>query len=313
LTYVVRRILYMIPVLLGVSVIVFILSHSIPGDPVFYYISQDDFTQEDYDEVFHMLGLDQPIYVQYWHFITDAITGDFGVSFLTKKPVLPTIIERFPNTVILALGGTLIAIIIAIPLGIIAALRRNTSMDYGSMIAALIGVSMPQFWVGIMLILIFALWIPILPPSGMGEPPEQPFLIEHAILPSITIGITMAASNARLTRSSMLEVMGKDYIRTAVAKGCQRFTVVWKHTLRNALLPVVTNISVQFAHLFGGALFVEVVFGWPGVGLLAYESIQMRDFGMLQGTVLLIAFAFVAINIIIDVLYTYLDPRITYD
>jgi len=307
------RVLEMIPVLLGVSFLIFMLSYLIPGDPVMYFMDWDD-TEEDYQRIFKAMGLDKPVLEQYWDFITGAVVGDFGDSFITGEPVGPTILGRLPNTIRLALFGMAISAAISIPAGVYAATHHNRPGDYGTMMLALLGVSLPNFWFGIMLILFFSVILGWLPAMGMNYTGGiENWDLKHLILPAITLGTATAASSARLTRSTLLEVMSSDYIRTARAKGAGRRRVIWKHALRNALIPVVTLIGLQFAHEVGGSMVIELVFAYPGVGLLTYDAIFGQDYFMLQGCILLLATFFVVSNLIIDLLYAYIDPRISYD
>ncbi len=309
LAYVLKRIVYAFLVLLGVTIFVFFLSTLMPGDPVLLYL-EPPFSDEAYAAMQHQMGLDLPVTERFFFFIGNLFQGDMGDSYIQKRPVSEIILERLPWTMYLAFFAMLFAITISIPLGIVAATNRGKPLNYGGMAMALLGVSIPGFWLGIILILVFALWIPILPASGR---PESLTDIEYIILPALSMGIAFAASNARLTRSSMLEVLEQDYIQTARAKGCARRSVIYRHALRNALIPVITHMGIQFAILLGGALVIEIVFTYPGVGLLMYESITQRDFYLLQGCVLVLATAFVFINLIVDIMYAYLDPRIKYD
>jgi peptide/nickel transport system permease protein len=313
--YALRRILEMIPVLLGISFLVFLLVYLIPGDPVLYFLLEvNDPDPGAYERISAMLGMDKPVLDQYWDFISGAVTGDFGRSFTTDQPVADQLLTRLPITIRLALFAVLITTAISIPIGVYAATHHNRIGDYGTMMVALMGVSMPAFWFGLMLILLFAVILDVLPAGGMNfVGGVKAWDLDHMILPGLTLGIVMSAATARLTRSSLLEVMGSDYIRTARAKGAGGRRVVWKHGLRNALIPVVTMIGLQFAHEIGGAMIIEVVFAYPGIGLLTYEAILAQDYFMIQGCILLIATFFVVANLIVDLLYAYIDPRISYD
>jgi len=311
--YAVRRVLEMVPVLLGISFFVFILIYLIPGDPVMYFLPEDA-TYDDYLEIYHALGLDKPFLDQYWDFISKAAVGDFGSSFTTGIPVSDAIMTRLPITIRLALFAVSITIAISIPIGVYAATHHNRPGDYGSMMLALFGVSMPAFWFGLMLILLFSVILGLLPAGGMNYTGGvEDWDIDHIILPAVTLGVVMSAATARLCRSSLLEVMGTDYIRTARAKGAKRRRVIWKHGLRNALIPVVTMVGLQFAHEIGGAMIIEVVFAYPGIGRLTFEAIMALDYFTLQGCILVIALFFVVANLIVDLLYAYIDPRISYD
>jgi peptide/nickel transport system permease protein len=251
-------------------------------------------------------GLDQPVYIQYFNWLGNVLRGDFGYSFRTDRPVLDEILTRLPATLQLALAGMLVALVIAIPVGIISATRQYSAVDNLSMFGALLGVSMPNFWLGLLLIMFFSVHLGWLPVFGRGG-------IEHLILPAITLGTGMAAITTRLMRSSMLEVLRQDYIRTARAKGLSEKVVICKHALKNALIPVVTVVGLQFGFLLEGAVIVEVIFAWPGIGRLLVDSIFARDFPVIQGCILFIAVMFVFVNLLVDSSYTYLDPKIRYE
>ena len=253
-------------------------------------------------------GFDAPVYVQYLNWLNHVLHGDLGRSLVTGKSVSSEFLARFPATLKLALASMIIALLIAIPVGIISATKQYSVVDNASMVGALIGVSMPNFWLGLLLMLLFALYLGLLPVCGYGDGS-----IAYLILPAITLGTGMAALTTRLTRSSMLEVLKQDYITTARAKGLREKVVIWKHAFRNALIPVVTIVGLQFAGLLEGVVIVETIFAWPGVGKLLVDSIFERDFAMMQCGILFIAVIFVLVNLTVDILYALLDPRIRYE
>lgn len=304
LAYVARRLLHLIPVLLGISLLVFLLVHLVPGDPVRIML-QDAGSPDQVARLRQQLGLDRPIYLQYVSFVTRAAQGDFGRSIHTRRPVAQEIRFRIPFTVRMAVAATMVAVVLGIVLGAIAAMHHQSPLDYGTMVIALAGVSLPSFWFGLVLILIFSLHLRWLPPTGADT-----FL--HLILPAVTLGSGAAAIIARLTRSSMLEVLRQDYIRTARAKGVTDRRMIYRHALKNAMIPVVSIVGLQFASLLGGAVIVETVFGWPGIGRLAVDAIFNRDIPVIQAVVLVAAVIFVLVNLIVDLLYGWLDPRIRY-
>ncbi|MCL0051382.1 ABC transporter permease [Thermodesulfovibrionales bacterium] len=309
LTYIIRRLGLMVFIMLGVSVITFSMIHLVPGDPAEVIATErygEEITAETIEHVRRELGLDQPVYVQYARWLINVLQGDLGYSFRTDRPVLDEILTRLPATLQLALAGMLVALIIAIPVGIVSATRQYSAVDNISMFGALLGVSMPNFWLGLLLILFFSVHLGWLPVFGRGG-------IEHLILPSITLGTGMAAITTRLIRSSMLEVLKADYIRTARAKGLKEKVVIYKHALKNAMIPVVTIVGLQFASLLEGAVIVEVIFAWPGIGRLLVDSIFARDFMLIQGCILFIAAMFVLVNLLVDISYAYLDPKIRYE
>lgn len=312
-------------VLWGVSFIVFAMVRVIPGDPA-QVIAGEMATRELVETIRKELGLDKPFHIQYLRFMQDILpirielwSGfkielkgvDLGRSTRTKRPVVQEVLDRFPKTVELAIGAMLIATLIGLLAGVISATRPYSLYDNASMLGALVGVSMPVFWQGLMLMWVFALlleqWI------GWGFPATGRGTLLHLVLPSITLGTSSAAIIARMTRSSLLEVLRQEYIMTARAKGLREQIVTYKHALRNALIPVVTVVGLQFGTLLSGAVLTETVFAWPGVGRLMVESITNRDYPMVQGAVLLVALSFVFVNLLVDVLYAYIDPRIRYD
>jgi len=292
----------LIPVLLGVTFIVFSIMYMTPGDPA-QLILGESAPPEAVAELRADMGLDDPFIVQYGRFVKNAVQGDFGKSYTTKRDVFSEIFARFPNTLKLAGVGVALAIAIGIPVGIISATRQYSVLDNVSMIGALLGVSMPNFWLGLMLILFFSVNLGVLPSSGSGT-----FL--HIILPAITLGTGSAAIITRMTRSSMLEVIRQDFIRTARAKGVAEKKVINKHALKNALIPVITVIGLQFGYLLGGAVLTETVFSWPGVGRLLVEAIRAKDTPTVLASVVFMATTFSFVNLLVDVLYAYVDPRI---
>lgn len=302
--YIMRRLLLTIPVVIGVSLIVFSIIRLLPGDPA-RALAGVNATPEYIQQVRDRYGLDDPIHVQYGNFMSGLVTGDLGVSTFSRRPVTTEIGERFPRTLTLASISLLIATVVGVSAGIVSATRRNSIFDNASMFVALVGVAAPVFWLALMLQLLFAVQLRWLPATGMGS-------VRHLILPSITLGMASAALMARITRSSMLDVLKQDFITTARSKGLAERVVIYKHALKNALIPVVTVLGLQFGILLGGAVLTETVFAWPGVGRLLVDAILRRDYPVVQGTVMLLAFLFVIINLVVDVIYAFLDPRIHY-
>lgn len=309
-TFVVRRLLLSIPVLLLVSVAVFVLIHVVPGDPGRSILGPEA-TREQVEAFDHAHGLDRPLAIQYLDWLAGAARGDLGRSLVDGTPVSKLIAERLPATVELAIGSLLLAILVALPTGILAAARRATPMDYGGTILALAGLSMPQFWLGILLIMYFAVRLHWLPASGYVPIWEDPGKnLEAMVLPIVVTGLRESAVTMRLIRSSLLEVLGQDYVRTAFAKGLGEWRVVLGHAVRNALIPVLTVSGLQLAGLLGGLVITETIFVIPGFGRLILDSILNRDFVTLQGAVLVAAVAVVVVNFCVDVLYAVVDPRI---
>lgn len=330
--YILKRILMLIPVLLGVSIIIFGIMRVFSPDPAPIVLGQHA-TQEAMSEWREANGLDKPIVVQYVNYMKGVLTGDFGNSYYTKTPVAKEIFSRFPATVELAICAIIIATIFGILLGVISAVKKNSWVDHISMVTALIGVSIPIFWLGILLIIIFAGNLGWLPAQGRIETLLRPanhngfYLIDsliegnmesfvsslkHLVLPSVALAMYSMAIIARMTRSTMLDTLSQDYIRTARAKGIKEGQVIKKHALANALIPIVTVIGIQLGYLMGGAVLTESVFAWPGIGKYTVEAILKSDFPVVQGVVLLIAFIFVVMNLIVDIIYVFLDPRIKY-
>jgi peptide/nickel transport system permease protein len=304
LRFLVSRLIGAIPVLFGVSIAVFLMIHLLPGDPATIMLQGAPASAQDIQNLRHQLGLDQPLYIQYFKYMERIGRGDFGTSIHTRRPVLTEIVTVFPSTLQLALAAMAAAIALGVVLGILAALRQNTWIDTLSMGVALFGVSMPDFWIGLLLILIFSVRFHWFPAVGVGG-------IDHLVLPAIALGANFAAITARLVRSNMLEVLRQDYVLTARAKGLGERRVIMIHTLRNALIPVVTIIGLQFGTLLGGTVVIETVFARQGLGQLAVTAIMGKDFPLIQGIVLVSAVVYVFVNIIVDLSYTFLDPRIT--
>ena len=302
--YLVRRLLQAILVLFGVSLIVFILVQ-LSGDPVLLMLSGTAATEQDLQELRQELGYNDPAIVQYFRYMGNLLNGDMGNSLRFKRPAFDLVLERLGATALLAVSALMFALVVAIPVGILSAVKRNSWIDHAGMVLALLGQSLPLFWLGIMLVLIFSVRLRWLPVSGIGS-------WQHLILPTITLGAYPMARIARLLRSSMLDVINQDYILTARAKGLTGYTVIIRHTLRNAALPVVTIVGLMFGTLMAGAVITETIFVWPGVGLLAIQAIQNRDFPLVQATVLIVSITFVFVNLAVDLLYAYIDPRIKY-
>lgn len=332
LTYTVKRLFSLIPVLLGLSLVVFFMIRAIPGDPAQLILGQLA-TKEAVEALTKQLGLDQPWFVQYFHYLGNLLTGDLGESIRTKAPISEEMVPYLMATIELSFCAMLIAVVIGVNAGIVSAWFQNSWFDYVAMVLALIGVSMPIFWLGLMEQWVFAINLDWLPTSGreevrnpvtaitniyiidtiiQGRTDQLVEVIKHLVLPSIALATIPMAIIARITRSTMLEVMRSDFIRTARAKGLKMFWVVYKHSLKNAIIPVLTIIGLQTGLLLGGAILTETIFSWPGIGRYIYEAIGYRDYPVVQSGVLVIAFIFVMINLVIDLLYAAIDPRIKY-
>lgn len=319
--YLVRRLLQSIIVIIGVTIVTFLSLH-LAGDPTYLYVS-DRASDEEIADIRTRLGFDRPLGEQYFGFVSALVTGDFGNSLVTKTPALNLVLERLPATIELTLFAMLLAIVFSIPIGILAATRRGTAFDGGVMLFAIFGQSMPSFWLGIMLILFVGLqlkWlpisghIPVLEPLFEGDISRAaeniPNAIRHLIMPGVTIAVFSLSRNARLVRSAMLEVLSADYIRTARAKGLSERRVIFGHGFRNALIPVVTMLGLEFGFLLSGVVVVETVFSWPGVGRLVFNSINQRDIPVVQTAVVLFSLMFVLLNLLVDFIYVQLNPRI---
>ncbi len=304
LTYVARRVLVAVPTIFGVATVIFLLVRLLPGDPA-RTIAGVLASQADVERIRHQFGFDQPLYVQYVTYIVHLLTGDLGISTRTGAPVREEILTRLPYTLELAAISTVISVLLGVTLGMIAATRRGSPLDLMISALAVFGLSMPVYWLGLMLIILFSIQLHAFPAAGAQDP-------LGFVLPSITLAMFSLALVARQARSAMLEVLGQDYVRTARAKGAPMRRVLAKHALRNALLPVMTVIGLQFGALIGGAVLTETVFIWPGVGRLLVDSIFSRDYAVVQGVVLMLAVGFIIVNLLVDLLYAYVDPRIRY-
>ena len=305
------RLLAAIPVLFGIAVISFFLIRLVPGDVVDVMMGQDFGDPRVNAELRRVFGVDRPLAVQFTEWFGGLLRLDLGNSFRTGRPVTTEIFERFPVTVELAVASLLVALVISIPLGIVSATRRTSAIDVVGRVTSLLGLSLPNFWLGILLIMVFAVYLGVLPSGGFTAPSEG--IGEHLkylILPAVTLGTALAAILMRMTRSSLLEVLGQDYVRTARAKGLNERVVVSRHAVRNALIPVVTVLGIQAGRLLGGTVVVEQVFSWPGVGSLVVRAIAQRDYPLVQGLTMFLAFFFVLMSLIVDLLYVYLDPRL---
>jgi ABC-type dipeptide/oligopeptide/nickel transport system permease component len=294
----------MIPVLLGVSLAAFSLVRFIPGDPVTLLVAESELTSpEELEAAKKRLGLDRPIMVQYGYYVYRLMRGDMGRSIRSGRPVSEEIAGRYVNTIMLAVGAIIVTIIAGIPLGVLAAVKKDTWYDRSAMITAMLGISAPAFWLGLVLQIVFSLWLGVLPSAGKGG-------FAHLILPVVTLGMWPVANVARLVRASMLEVLGQEYMISARAKGLPARIRLVRHALRNALIPAVTVIGLSFGYLLGGAVITEVVFAWPGVGRYLVQAIFMRDYPVIQGVILCIALSYVLVNFLTDIVYTVIDPRI---
>jgi len=306
ITYIGNKVFATLIVLLGVSVVSFLILELVPGDPVQVMLGQSGASAAQMTQLRHQLGLDQPIYLQYWRFLSHAVRGDLGTSIVQQQPVVRLIIEQLPATIELTVAGMGVAIVLGITTGVVAAIRPNSLVDSAIMIVATIGVAVPSFWLALLLILAFAVAVHWLPAAG-GEG------LSHLILPAIALGFGTAAVIARLTRSSMLDVLCQDYIVTARAKGLPQRIVVYRHALKNALIPVITVVGLQFGTLLSGAVIIETVFARPGIGRLAVDAILNKDYPLVQGTILVAAAAYVLANLAVDLLYGVVDPRMRHE
>jgi peptide/nickel transport system permease protein len=307
--YLLKTVLTALPTLLGVATVVFLLIHLTPGDPVMAILGPYA-TAESVEELRNNLGLDRPLIVQYGKFMGGLLRGDLGRSLVTEQPVLIETLRLFPYTAQLALAGVFMSIVLGIPVGVISAVRRNSALDYIARSLSILGISVPVFFLAIILLLVFGFHLGWLPITGAGDASQWSSLLRHLVLPAATVGISMAVLIMRLTRSCMLEVLSQDYIRTARAKGLSEKAVILIHALRNALLPIVTVVGLSMGNLLGGAILVETVFARQGVGKLLLDAIIARDYPQVQGTVLLIGSAIILVNMLVDIAYRFLDPRI---
>lgn len=327
----IERIFHLVPVLLGVSVIVFLMMAAIPGDPVEIMLGDQQVTEGQRQAIRHDMGLDLPPLERYGLFLSNSVRGNFGVSYFHRRPVADVIAERLPATIELTLVALIVALVTAIPLGVLAAVKKNTLFDRAATVTSLMGISLPGFWFGLLLILLFGVTFQILPVSGRSDfdsnilPITHFLLIDtllagnpkafwdallHLAMPALTLGLPMAAVLMRVTRTSMLEVLRQDYVTFAEAKGLRPMRVLFRHALKNALIPTVTVAALEVGSLLGGSMIVETVFGWPGLGRLVVDSIFTRDYPLVQAAVLLYAFIYVLLNFIADILYTLLNPRV---
>ena len=302
--YIIRRLALSLVVLIGVSVLVFGLIHLAPGDPARLML-YDTAPEEEVQAMRKTLGLDQPLYLQYWLFLSNALRGNLGRSLYYKEPALRIILEHLPATAELTFAALLVSLVVAVPMGIVSAVRRDTVWDYAGMLLATIGQATPVFWLGLMFILLFSVQWTVLPSSGRGG-------IENLLMPAVTLGAPLMALVTRLVRSGMLDILGEDYIRTARAKGLPNPAIVYRHALRNMLIPLITVVGLQLGALLGGAVITETIFAWPGVGRLVVTAITARDYPLVQAATLLVSVYFVGINLLLDVLYVYIDPRIRF-
>ena len=303
--FVIHRLLALIPLVIGVSFLVFLMLQLVPGDPVMMMLGEFSMaTAKDVEALRQQLGFNDPLHIQYWNYFKSLIAGDLGTSMRTKKPVIDLILARLPSTFELTFYGLLFALVFGTALGIIAALKHNTFIDYFTVVIALLGVSIPGFWLALLFIFLFSIRLEWLPITG-----SSPLSI---IMPCLALGLWAGGTIARLVRSGMLEVLQSDYIRTARAKGLYKHRIILVHALRNALLPVVTIFGLQFGHVLAGTVIIEAVFARPGLGLMLVNAIVAKDFPLVQGTIMFIAGAYIVVNILVEVIYTYLDPRIRY-
>jgi peptide/nickel transport system permease protein len=300
--YILKRLLMLIPVLLGVVFIIFFIMDLAPGDPV-YQVAGEQATAAELQALRVKMGLDGNIFTRYMRYIKNMVRGNLGSSYISKRDVMKTYLERLPNTLLLASVTMLVAISVSIPLGVIAAVHQNSIKDTVSMVLALLGLSMPNFWLGLLLIILFSLKLKWLPSGGKNG-------IESIILPALTVGLGLAALMTRTTRSSMLDVVRQDYLRTARSKGVTEKKVINKHALKNALIPIITVFGIQFSNVLGGSVLAETVFSWPGVGRLVVDAINQRDIPMVTGALVMTTMLVSVVNLLVDIVYAYVDPRI---
>ena len=301
-SYVIRRLIQSVGLVFGVSIVVFVLVRLIPGDPARFMLTESA-SPEQVEAMRTELGLNRPLPVQYVVFLGQAVQGDLGKSLFYGEPTVDVLLSHLPPTLLLAGTALMFALVVAIPMGVLSAVKRDTVWDYLGMGVALLGQSVPAFWLGLMLVLIFAVYLNVLPSSGMGGP-------EHLVLPAVTLGAFLMSLTTRLVRSGLLDILHEDYVRTARAKGLTSRQVVYGHAMRNMLIPLVTVLGLQLGTLLGGAVITETIFAWPGVGTLIYTAINARDYPLIQTSVLMLSVFFVVINLAVDLLYAYIDPRI---
>ena len=305
LNYLIKRLISTVPVLIGISLLLFLMLRMLPGDPAQVLAGQMA-TPEEIENIRHQLGLDRPIYEQYGVYMSHLVRFDLGRSARTQNPVIDEIWARLPNTLLLAVVAITLACLFGIPAGIISAVRPYSWIDYLVTLSALFGISMPVFWLGLMLVVLFAVILQWLPAGGTGS-------WQHVILPAVTLASFVVAFIARMTRSTMLETLSQDFTTTARSKGLAEKVVIVKHALKNALIPIITVVGLQFGFLLGGAVLTETVFAWPGLGRLLYDSISARDYPMIQGTILIFGLLYILVNLVVDLIYAFVDPRIRYD
>ena len=303
--YLIKRLLSTIPVLIGISLMLFFMLRMLPGDPAQVLAGQMA-TPQEIENIRHQLGLDRPVYEQYAVYMSHLVRLDLGRSARTQNPVIDEIWARLPNTLLLSVVAIILACLFGIPAGIISAVRPYSWIDYLVTLFALFGISMPVFWLGLMLVVLFAVILQWLPAGGTGS-------WQHVILPSVTLASFVIAFIARMTRSTMLETLSQDFTTTARSKGLAETVVIVKHALKNALIPIITVVGLQFGFLLGGAVLTETVFAWPGLGRLLYDSISARDYPTIQGTILIFGLLYILVNLVVDLIYAFVDPRIRYD
>ena len=314
-SYIFKRILVAIPTLLIISFMIFSLLYITPGDPVLLMLGSGDtqsVSQEQYDAVRAELGLDKPFFERYMDFITGAVTGDLGTSYITGEDVFDTVMMRMPATLILTVASVLVGLLVAVPLGILAAVKHNSIWDSIATFLATIGVSLPKFWFGLVLIIYLSLRLKIFPSQGIAYIDRDGLgaFLSHLFLPAVSLGLGLAATQTRMIRASMLELLNQDYIRFAKSKGFKDKIVIIRHAFKNAMIPVVTVLGSEIGALLGGAVVTETIFSWPGVGRLAMNSIARRDYPMIQGNTLILCAIFLLINLFVDIIYAWLNPRI---
>jgi peptide/nickel transport system permease protein len=318
--YILRRLIGVPPLILGITIITFLLIHATPGSPVDDLKLTPEIKEEDLAHIKHTLGIDRPLHEQYFNWVSELVQGDFGISLRTFQPVRTQLFERLPNTLVLTVSALVVALLLAIPIGVISALKRNSFIDHLTTIGSTLGQSIPGFWLGLMLIIVFAVefkaWgLPSLPSGGAQTLPHGGGLadrIQHLILPVATLALAQMATWARYIRSQMLEMIRQDYVRTARAKGLRERAVIMRHAFRNAILPLITLVGLTIPNLFGGAVIIESVFGWPGLGSLAIDAALNRDYTVVMGTVLFISIVTVLANLLADISYGVADPRVKY-
>jgi len=314
LRYLLKTLALGVVTLLGVTILVFATIHLIPGDPIVTMFGLWEGDPELIAHLRHQYGFDQPLYVQYIQWIAKVLQGDLGSSLRYGDPVLKLILERMPATLLLILASMAISLSISIPVGVLSASKRHSLRDYAGSVFALLGISTPAFWLGVMLMLVFALYLKLLPVYGFVSPFEDPVeCLRHLALPSITLGVILAGTVTRTTRSSMLEVLRLDYIKFTRLKGMSERTVLYKHALKNALIPIVTIVGIQTGYLLGGTVIIEQIFGWPGMGRLLLQAIYTRDYFLVQGAILVYAVLFFGVNLVTDLIYAFIDPRIRFE